>query len=126
MNKIKTSTRNVKQSYRMFTDSQRKQIIYEIDNRPSNVSITEMFLKFGMTEGGNLYYRWKKKFGMSLNGRRSTQTKITAPTIVKTVPSGKRLHIVTLRVEVGSLMELIGFCTDIVKTPKVKSVLSVE
>ena len=127
MNKIKTTTRNVKQSVRKFTDEQRKQIIYQIDNRPSSVKKSDMFEKFGMGHGGNLYYTWKQKFGMRVTEKRiskSVNVPVNKPMNVRT--SGKSVHIVTLRVEVGSLIELIGFCNTIIKTPKVKSVLSVE
>jgi len=124
---IETKTRNVKQGYRVFTDQQRRDIIRQIDNRPAGVSIEEMFLKFGFGRSGSTYYIWRKKFGMKTMGRKvkkSMNVTMNSPMNVKSTT--KQTHTVTLSVEVGSLMELIGFCTDILRTPKVKSVLSVE
>jgi transposase-like protein len=185
---IETRTRSVKQNYRIFTDEQRKDIINQIDNRPSNVSITEMFMKFGMGHGGNLYYTWRKKLGMRTNGRMNVKTNVSSvvpmnvrhsrqypesfkretiqnvergreqgysveemmsnlglrknlyynwknqlgigntkqPNKSENVKGVRKFHTVTLSIEVGSVMELINFCTDIVRIPKVKSVLSVE
>ncbi len=120
--KIKTTTRNVKQSVRRFTDEQKRGIILQIDNRPSNVPKIEMFERFGMGRGGNLYYTWKKRFGMKTVSK-PVNTKMNVPSTVK---SGKQCHTVTLSVEVGSIMELIYFCSSIVKVPKVKSIISVE
>ena len=124
---FKTGTRKVKQSFRRFTDEQRKEIIQQIDGRPSSVKKSDMFEKFGMGHGGNLYYTWKEKFGMRYTEKRVTKSEnvqVTKPIYVKT--NGKKIHTVTLSVEVGSIMELLSFCNEIVRTPKVKSVLSVE
>ena len=131
MKSVKTGTRNVKQGYRIFTDEQRREIISKIDSRPSNVSIEEMFQKFGFGRSGSVYYNWKKKFGMKVLGRKGNvpmnvpmTNKMGRPLVNKF--TGKQVHTVTLSVEVGSTMELINFCIEITKTPKVKSVLSVE
>lgn len=113
-----------KSSIRKFSDVSKRTIIDQIDNRPGNVKKTAMFRKFGLGKG-KLYYDWKKELGMSsVSTNHPMESKMNVPMNVKT--DGKKLHTVTLSVEVGSLMELIGFCNDIVKTPKVKSVLSVE
>lgn len=122
MKTIKTSTRNVKQSVRKFTDDQRKEIISLIDNRPSNITKSEMFRKFGMG-AGNLYYLWKEKFGIKMNSPMNSPMNVKS---TKIIYGKQNTHTVVLSVEVGSLLELIRFCNDIVKTPKVKSVLSVE
>jgi hypothetical protein len=122
MNKIKTTTRNVKQPVRKFTDEQRKQILYQIDYRPSNVKKIDLFKKFGMGHGGNLYYTWKKKFGKSMKPKPSGNVPMNVPMNSKTT---KNIYTVTLSVEAGSIMELIGICIDIKNTPKVKSIHSV-
>jgi hypothetical protein len=123
---IQTRTRSVKQGYRVFTDEQRKEIITKIDNRPPDISIEKMFEQFGFGKSGSVYYNWKKKFGMKVLGRKSTVSMTRPMNVPMNVKGVRRIHTVTLSVEVGSLMELIGFCTNILKTPKVKSVLSVE
>ncbi len=124
--KIKTTTRNVKQSVRRFTDEQKRGIILQIDNRPSNVPKIEMFERFGMGRGGNLYYTWKKRFGEKTISKTVNTPVNTKMNVSSTVKSGKQYHTVTLNVEVGSIMELIYFCSSIVKVPKVKSIISVE
>jgi hypothetical protein len=85
-----------------------------------------MFRRLGLNKG-NLYYLWKEKFGMSKITKRETiPVMVHMNKITNVRTSGKKLHVVTLSVEVSSILDLIHFCTEIVKTPKVKSVLSVE
>jgi transposase-like protein len=106
-----------------YTNEEKKNIINIIENLPNGVTKKEMFHKLGVNKPD--YYGWRQKFGITkVYNSKADITPMTKPMNVKT--NGKILHTVTLSVEVGSLMELIGFCNEIVKTPKVKSVLSVE
>jgi hypothetical protein len=82
-----------------------------------------MFQKLGINKPD--YYGWRQKFGITkVYNSKADVTPMTKPMYRNS--TRKTIHTVTLTVEVTSLMELIGFCNDIVKTPKVKSVLSVE
>lgn len=121
MKKVKTTTRNVKQTVRKFNDDQRREILNQIDNRPSYVSKSEMFKRFGMGHGGSIYYLWKKRLEMKNKPNPSGNVRTSVPMNVK---STKKLHTVTLRVEVGSIMELINLTNELVKVSKNKSVLS--
>lgn len=111
---------------RVFTKEQKRDIIFQIDNRPPDVKKTDMFLKFGLGKTGSLYYTWKKELGME------TIVPVTENSVRSMVSSKPlssdvvRQHRITLNIEVSSLMELIGFCNEIGRLPKVKTILSVE
>ena len=122
---FETRTRKVKQSYRRFTDEQKKDIINQIDNRPSDISKSEMFLKFGLGEKGGSYYVWKERFGQRATPKRISPSGNVRMNVPMTVKSGRRIHTVTLRIEVDSIMELISFYDNIKKSSKIKSI-SVE
>jgi transposase-like protein len=108
----------VGKNLRNFTTEEKKDIINKIDNRPSNVTKTVMFKKFGFGKG-KLYYDWKKEFGTNSN------VPMNVPMNVNVVKKSMT-HTITLSVEVESLIELIGLCNHIGQLPKVKTVLSVE
>ena len=124
-NKIETSTRNVKQTVRKFTMSDRQKMVDHIVGLPYGMK-TKVLYDLNLK---SLFYQWEIRYPELF--KKSGDVKTTKPMNVKVTSKhpqtrNSSIHTVTLKVEVGSLMELIGFCNDIVKTPKVKSVLSVE
>ena len=132
-------TRKVDQPYRKFNDETRREYLNQIINRPKDMSLQEACKILGIDD--SLYYVWIHRLGMeshlSWRKKRSKKTKSVVnsiePMVVKItkpmVESSVRktvCHTITMSVEVGSLMELIGFCNEIGRIPKVKTILSVE
>jgi transposase-like protein len=115
-NVFKSRSQEPRQNKR-YSDDEKKNIIQTIENLPEGVTKKEMFRKMGINKPD--YYTWRKKYGV--------MGMIRPSTVRQTVNSSRKiLHTVTLNVEVSSIMELISFCNDIVRTPKVKTILSVE
>lgn len=59
---METRTRNVKQAYRRFSDENRKEIVMNIINRPSDMSLDDACMVYGIRNPQ--YYEWKQKFGI--------------------------------------------------------------
>lgn len=66
---IEFRTRNVKQSYRRITDEKKREIITNIINRPSDMTLDEACMVYGIRNPQ--YYEWKKKFGISVTRPRT-------------------------------------------------------
>lgn len=66
---IETRTRNVKQSYRRFTDEKKREIVNNIINRPSDMTLDEACMVYGIRNPQ--YYEWKKKFKISITRPRT-------------------------------------------------------
>ena len=120
-NKIETSTRNVKQTVRKFTMADRQKMVDHITGLPYGMK-TKVLYDLNIK---SLFYQWEIRYPQLFKKGKVSENQPTNVKVTKSVTKSE-CHIVTLKVEVGSLMELIGFCNDLVKTPKVKSVLSVE
>jgi transposase-like protein len=58
MNSIETRTRKVKQSYRRFSDEKKREIVTNILNRPSGVTLEQACNENGIVNP--LYYKWKE------------------------------------------------------------------
>lgn len=114
--KIQTGTRNVKQTVRRFTDEQRDLIVRDIDNRPTGVTKTEMFKKYGMTSTGNLYYVWKNKgYGKTpMNKTMSTNPNVPMNTI--------SINRIVIEVKINSVDDLMKTFDSIKRIKGVKSV----
>jgi hypothetical protein len=114
--KIQTGTRKVKQTVRRFTDEQKHMIVHDIDNRPKGVSKTEMFEKYGMSNGGNLYYVWRNKgFGTVPMNR-----KVMSP--VNVSMNSISIQQIVIDVSINSVDGLLRMMKEINKIKGVKSV----
>lgn len=66
---IETRTRNVQQAYRRFTDEKKIEIVKNIINRPSDMTLDEACMVYGIVN--SLYYVWKQKLGVTMTRPRT-------------------------------------------------------